>query len=120
MKKTVLTLIAVLSMTFAYASNESTKADAEMQAYDMTVDYNRLGSALGMTLDQIKAMKDIHKTFCVEMMNAAAADKEDKDAMVNSALDKDLKYMRYILTGKQYDKYELLLKTTLRNRGLIK
>jgi hypothetical protein len=31
---------------------------------------------------------------------------------------KDMRYMRYILNDAQYKKYELLLNTTLVNRGL--
>lgn len=54
------------------------------------------------------------------MMNAASADNSEKSDLVYKAVGKDLKYMSYILTNKQLEKYKLLLKTTLVNRGLVK
>lgn len=54
------------------------------------------------------------------MMSAANASNSDKQAMVDKAVEKDLKHMSYVLTGKQMEKYELMLKSTLRNRGLVK
>lgn len=120
MKKIVLTLVAVMSMTMGFAADAKNNTNAKLEAYNITLNYDRLGNVLNLTQDQIDGMKDIHKTFHAEMMNAATADEADKDAMVNKAVEKDLKYMSYILTGKQMEKYELLLKTTLRNRGLLK
>ena len=38
--------------------------------------------------------------------------------MVQSAVKKDLTYMRYVLDEKQYRKYETLLNVTFNNRGL--
>ena len=120
MKKIVLTLVAVMSMTMGFAADAKNNTNAELEAYNITLNYDRLGNVLNLTQDQIDGMKYIHKTFHAEMMTAATADEADKDAMVNKAVEKDLKYMSYILTGKQMEKYELLLKTTLRNRGLLK
>ena len=52
------------------------------------------------------------------MLNAAVAPKDDRKAMVNKAIEKDLKYMHYILDRDQYRKYLLLLNATINNRGL--
>ena len=93
MKKIVLTLVAVLTMTSAFAAKTSNSTNEELQAYNMTVN---------------------------EMMNAASADNSEKSDLVYKAVGKDLKYMSYILTNKQLEKYKLLLKTTLVNRGLVK
>ena len=108
MKKIVLTLVAVLTMTSAFAAKTSNSTNEELQAYNMTVNYSKLGDALDLTADQIDAMKDIHKIF------------SEKSDLVYKAVGKDLKYMSYILTNKQLEKYKLLLKTTLVNRGLVK
>ena len=40
--------------------------------------------------------------------------------MVDKAIEKNLKYMHYILNTNQYRKYLLLLNTTMNNRGLNK
>ena len=53
-----------------------------------------------------------------DMMNAATAKGEDRSAMIDKAVLKDLKYMHVILNDSQYRKYVMLLNTTLINRGL--
>lgn len=108
----------MLSMTFAFAENlESSEATAA-NAYDMSVNFRKLGEALGLTTDQMEAVENIHHTFCGEMMMAAQANKDDRKNMVNTAVNKDLRYMRYVLTKEQFRKYNLLLQTTLYNRGI--
>ena len=47
-------------------------------------------------------------------------DKDEQKVMMDNAIKKDLKYMRYILDKKQYRKYLMLLNVTLNNRGLNK
>ena len=108
----------MLSMTFTFAENlESSKATAT-NAYNMSVNIRKLGEALGLTIDQMEAVENIHHTFCGEMMIAAQANKDDRKNMVNTAVDKELRYMRYVLTKEQFHKYNLLLQTTLFNRGI--
>ena len=120
MKKIVLTLVAVLTMTSAFAADANNSTNEELQAYNMKVNYGKLGDALDLTVDQIDAMKDIHKIFCAEMMNAASADNSEKTDLIDKAVGKDFKYMSYILTDKQMEKYKQLMKATLQNRGLVK
>ena len=118
MKKMILTLVAVMIMTMAFAVGENTKAANTVAAYDMTVNYGKLAQALGLSSDQLESVEDVHKTFCIEMMNAANAPKDERKAMVDKAIEKNLKYMHYILNNSQYSKYLLLLNTTMNNRGL--
>ena len=108
----------MLSMTFTFAENlESSEATAA-NAYDMSVNFRKLGEALELTTDQMEAVENIHHTFCGEMMMAAQANKDDRKNIVNTAVNKDLRYMRYVLTKEQFRKYNLLLQTTLFNRGI--
>jgi hypothetical protein len=120
MKKIVLTVVAMLSMSMAYAENETANSVNNMKVYDMTVNYDKLGEALGLTWDQMESLEDIHKNFCAEMMNAAAASNDERSEMVDKAIKKDLRYMHSILDNAQYHKYLLLLNTTMNNRGLNK
>ena len=53
-----------------------------------------------------------------DMMNAATAKGEERSAMIDKAVLKDIKYMHVILNNSQYRKYVMLLNTTLINRGL--
>ncbi len=118
MKKMILTVIALMSMTMTFAENENTNSMNATAAYDMTVNMNKLGQALGLSKDQMEGVAEIHKTFCAEMLFAAQYSKEERDKMVEKAIKKDLAYMDYMLNKDQYRKYVMLLNVTLHNRGL--
>jgi len=118
MKKIVLTLVAMMTITMANAENEEKNTVQVANAYDMTVNMRKLAVALGLTLDQMEAVEDIHRNFQNEMMLAASAEKDERGELVDKAVKKDLRYMHYVLTQKQFKTYQLLLQTTLVNRGL--
>ena len=101
MKKIVLMLVALVSMTtMAFAEGENAKAANEAAAYDMSVNYSKLANALGLSIDQWESVED------------------ERKGMVDKAIEKNLKYMRYILNSNQYSKYLQLLNATMNNRGL--
>ena len=120
MKKLVVLAVALLSMTTTFAADENASATAATAAYNMNIKMGPLADALSLNIDQVEAVADVHKNFTAEMMNAAIAPAEERDAMVGKAINKDLKYMHTILSEKQYRKYLMLLNATLKNRGLIK
>lgn len=120
MKKIVLTLMAVLSMTMASANEKNTIVDNNAQAYDMTVNYTKLAKCLGLDFDQMDAVQMIHNHFCEEMKNAAEAPEEERAELLKKAVLRDLRYMHSVLDRRQYRKYQQLLNVTLINRGLIK
>ncbi len=118
MKRLFLTMVALLSMTMTFAENETTKAASSTEAYDMSVNLERLSKVLELSNDQIGAFEEIHKTFCAEMMFAAQYAAEDRDPLVEKAIKKDVAYMGYILSKEQMRRYLTLLNLTLVNRGL--
>ncbi|MCR4601932.1 MAG: hypothetical protein K5683_00175 [Prevotella sp.] len=118
MKKIVLTLVAMMTMTMANAENENNNAVQAANAYDMTVNMRKLAVTLGLTLDQMEAVQDIHHQFCNEMMLASKAEGDEQKDLLDKAVKKDVRYMHYVLDQKQYKTYLLLLNTTLLNRGL--
>lgn len=118
MKKIFLTMVAMLSMSMAYAETENVNSENNMKAYDMSVNYTKLAICLGLDLDQMEVVENIHETFCEEMLNAASDTKDDKNERLSSAVKRDLQYMRYVLDDKQYNKYQKLLSITFNNRGL--
>ncbi len=119
MKKMILMVVAMLSMTMtSYAENENAEKINNVESYDMSVNLRKLAVALNMTFDQMETVGDIHRMFCSEMMLAAHASNESREEMMDKAINKDLRYMRYVLDNDQYRKYLLLLNTTLENRGL--
>lgn len=118
MKRLFLTMVAVLSMTMTFAENENAASVNNTEAYDMTVNMRKLAVALGLNKDQMESVAEIHKTFAAEMMFAAQSKGEERQKMVEKAINKDLAYMDYILSHDQYRKYVMLLNVTLLNRGL--
>ena len=118
MKRLFLMTLAMLSMTMTFAENEETKSVMNVEAYDMSVNMRKLSVALGLTTDQMEAVENIHNTFNAEMQLAAHTHENDRQEMVNRAVERDIKWMHYVLDEKQYRKYLMLLNTTLNNRGL--
>lgn len=118
MKKIVLTLVALMSMTMTFAENESAANLNNAESYNMTVNMKMLSQALGLSKDQVDAVSEIHRTFSAEMMLAAQYGSEERSKMVEKAVNKDLAYMNFILNHDQYRKYVMLLNVTMLNRGL--
>ena len=118
MKRLFLTMVAVLSMTMTFAENENAASLNSTEAYNMTVNMNKLAKALNLTTDQYEGVAENHKTFAAEMMFAAQSKGEERNKMVEKAVKKDLAYMDYVLSKDQYRKYVKLLNVTLLNRGL--
>ncbi|MCR4582783.1 MAG: hypothetical protein K5764_04430 [Prevotella sp.] len=118
MKKMILTMVAMLSMTMAFAEGETANNVNSVQAYDMSVNIKKLSEALSLNKDQVDAVAEIHHTFNSEMQFAAQYSNEDRKAKMDQAINNDLKWMRYVLNDKQYRTYLMLLNITLTNRGL--
>ena len=51
MKKMILTMVAMLSMTMAFAEGENANSVNNVEAYDMSVNMNKLSEALALTAD---------------------------------------------------------------------
>ena len=135
MKRLYLTVVALLSMTMTFAGDKNgmdaaganpaatsaTMAKADSTAsYDISYNLRRLGETLGLTIDQMNSVEALNRIFRGDLKTAAEADKANRKALMDSAIEKDMKYMSYVLTPEQFDKYQTLINTTLANRGLEK
>ena len=116
----ILTMVAMLSMTTAFAEGEKTVEVSNLEAYELNINMNKLSKALGLCDDQKEAVEEIHHTFAAELKFAAEYGKKDRDEMVKRAISNDVKWMRYILNTHQMHTYLTLLNATMKNRGLIK
>ena len=116
----ILTLVAMLSMTTAFAEGEMAMGANNMEAYELNINMNKLSEALELADDQKEAVADIHHTFAAELMFAAQYGENDRKKLVARALDNDVKWMRYVLNDKQFRTYLTLLNSTVNNRGLNK
>ena len=113
-------MVAMLSMTMAFAEGENANSVNNVAAYDMSVNMNKLSEALSLTDDQKEAVADINHTFAAEMMFAAQYSNEQRKEMVKKAIEKNVAWMTYVLNDKQRRLYLTLLNTTINNRGLNK
>jgi Ni/Co efflux regulator RcnB len=120
MKKMILTMVAMLSMTTAIAKNETAANVSNVEAYDLNINMNKLSDALKLADDQKEAVENIHNTFKAELMFATQYSKNDCDARVKRAIENDVKWMRYVLTDDQMHTYLILLNATINNRGINK
>lgn len=118
MKKIVLMAVALLSMTTAFAADEKAEANNAAAVYAMNMNMSGLARTLRLSIDQLEAVRDVHTNFNADMLNAAAAPEEARKEMVDKAIEKDLEYMRTILSKKQYRTYVMLLNATMNNRGI--
>ena len=120
MKRLIMTVVAVLSLTATFANDEKANNVNNANAYDMSVNMEKLSDALKLSVDQRESVSDVHRVFCGEMIVASQANEDDRKGLMDKAINKDLKYMHYLLNDKQYRTYVMLLNVTLNNRGLNK
>jgi len=113
-------MVAMLSMTMAYAEGEKTAEVSNLEAYELNINMNKLSKALDLADDQKDAVENIHHTFASELMFAAMYGKNNRNAMVSRAIENDVKWMRYVLNDEQMRIYLRLLNATINNRGLNK
>ena len=116
----ILTMVAMLSMTAAFAEGEKAAEVSNLEAYELDINMNKLSDALSLADDQKEAVENIHHTFAAELKFAAEYGKKDRDEMVKRAISNDVKWMRYILNKYQMHTYLKLLNVTMMNRGLTK
>ena len=117
----ILTMVAMFSMTMAFAEGENVNTVNNLAAYDMSCNMNKLAEALSLTGDQREAVDNIYQTFTAEMMFAAQYYSNDqRNEMVKKAINKNIAWMNYVLNEKQRRTYLMLLNTTINNRGLNK
>ena len=120
MKRFVISMIVMMSMTVAFAENEENEAANSTAAYEMKVNMHSLSRALNLSRDQYDFVEDAMNAFTADLMSIATTDGADRKAMVNNAILKNLNATHGILTRAQYRKYVMLLNTTMNNRGLNK
>ena len=119
MKKIIFIVMAMcIWSTGCYADTKETKNTNSETSYGMDIKIDALVKTLDLNRDQRESVADIHAIFNTEMLIAANADKDERRAVVDYAVEQNLTNMSYILTQTQYEKYLKILDVTLRNRGL--
>ena len=120
MKRLVLSMMVMMTMTMAFAENEETAAVNKMEAYVLNVNMDKLSQALGLSWDQREFVEDAENAFSAELMNVASAPADERKTLLDKAIKQNLGTMHYLLNRDQYHMYLRLLNTTINNRGLNK
>ena len=112
MKKIVLTLVAMMAVTFSFA-----KSSAD-ERFDMNCDIYRLAVTLDLNEQQMDAVEEIQDNFTNEMQSIAKLNNRQQRHGIHQAVRNDAKQMREVLTDTQFRAYMRILFETLRNRNL--
>ena len=130
MKKLVLTMVALMTMSFSYAETESFKAENNVEhfivnfmknqdkRFDMSCDMRRLAVTLDLNEFQMEAVEVIQDNFTEEMQSLASVRGPRQRHLVHQAVKKDIQQMQRVLNDKQFDTYMMLLGATLKNKHL--
>ena len=115
MKKIVLTMVAVMAVTFSFAETRVKNVD---KRFDMTCDIYRLSEVLDLDNQQMDAVEVIHDKFSSEMQSLASVKGPKQRHMIHQAVRKEAQQMHRVLNEKQFALYMRILGVTLRNRHL--
>lgn len=126
MKKIVLTLAALTSMSMAFAEgadnakNATATAAADAAKYEMNINVHSLSNTLRLDNEKTEFVTYISDDFANDMAKAAVAKGDKREKLYKKAVNKNLAYMHTVLSSRQYRKYLQILNATLVNRGLEK
>ena len=115
MKKIVLTMVALMAVTFSFAETKSNDVD---KRFDMSCDMHRLAVLLDLDEWQMDAVEVIHNMFNDDMQSLATTRGPWQKHLIHQALKKDASQMQRVLNDKQLKTYMQLMVVTLRNRHL--
>ena len=113
MKKMVLTLVAMMAVTFSFAETKSNDVDTR---FDMSCDMHRLSALLDLNEWQMEAVEAIYNGFTNEMASLASVKGPMQRFLVRQAFRKDAHEMKRVLNDKQFNTYMQIMASTYRNR----
>jgi hypothetical protein len=115
MKKIIVTLVAMMAVTFSFAETNSNKVD---RRFDVSCNMDRLAEVLALDEDQTDAVEAIHNSFNTELQSLASVRGPLQRHLVHQAVRKDASKMKNVLNEKQFGLYMRIMLNTLRNRHL--
>lgn len=117
MKKYLIMLVMLFTMSVSMYAEDNNAT--EIEKYEVKVNAKKLGDCLQLSSDQYDAVETVVNELSSDLMFAAVECNNTNRAMVTkNAIDKNIKYMSYILNQEQYHKYLTLLNATIRNRKI--
>lgn len=121
MKKVFLMLVMMFTMSvYSFAEDNNATEIERVEKYDIKVNTKRLAQFLDLSADQYEAVDAVINEFSSDMMFAGVeCNDTNRKAVTKNALNKNIKYMAYILNAEQYHNYLKVLNVTLNNRGIV-
>ncbi len=110
MKKIIVTLVAMMAVTFSFAETNSNNVD---RRFDMSCNMD-----LDLDEDQSEAVETIHNNFNTELQSLVSVRGPIQRHLVHQAVRKDAQKMKSVLNEKQFGLYMRIMLNTLRNRHL--
>ena len=120
MKKYFLMLVMLFTMSvYSFAEDNNATEIERIERYNIKVNAKKLADYLQLTTDQLDAVENVTDVFSSDMMFAAVeCNNSNRGAVTKNAIDKNIRFMSYILNKEQYRKYLTVLNATLNNRGI--
>ena len=115
MKKIIVTLVAMMAVTFSFAETNSNKVD---RRFDVSCNMDRLSEVLALDENQEDAVESIHNNFNTELQSLASVRGPLQRHLVHRAVRKDAHQMKQVLNDKQFALYMRIVLNTLRNRQI--
>jgi len=122
MKKYLIMLVMLFTMSVNMFAEDNNAAEIErIERYNVKVNTNKLADYLQLTSDQFDAVETITDEFSNDLMFAAVQNSDSTRSMITKNLiEKNVKYMSYILNKNQMRKYLVVLNATMNNREILK
>ena len=120
MKKVFVMLVMLFTMSvYSFAEDNNATEIERIERYDVKVNTKKLANYLQLTSDQYDAVETVTNEFSNDLMFAAVQNGEvSRNAVTKNLIDKNIKYMSYILNKDQYYRYLKVLNATINNRGI--
>ena len=120
MKKVFLMLVMLFTMSvYSFAEDSNATEIERIERYNVKVNTKKLADYLQLSNDQFDAVETVTNEFSNDLMFAAVQNGEaSRKTITKNLLDKNIKYMSYILNKEQMYKYLTVLNATLNNRNI--
>ena len=120
MKKYFLMLVMLFTMSvYSFAEDNNATEIERIERYNVKVNTKKLADYLQLSSDQFEAVESVTDEFSNDLMFAAIQDGDaTRNAVTKNLIDKNVKYMSYILNKNQMHKYLLVLNATINNRNI--
>ena len=122
MKKYLIMLVMLFTMSvYSFAEDNNATEIERIERYNVKVNTNKLGKYLQLTSDQFDAVETVTDEFSNDLMFAAVQSSDSsRNVITKNLIEKNVKYMSYVLNKNQMRKYLVVLNATMNNRGILK